>query len=173
MSLEAHRHHAPAALTVGVVTLSDSRETATDTSGATIAAALAAAGHQVQGPRILREDPRTLPQELAAACGEPGLDAVIVSGGTGLAPRDLAFEILSGLYARSLPGFGELFRALSYAEIGSAALLSRASAGVVGRCLVFSLPGSQRAVQLALEKLILPELAHAVGELRRPPEGHA
>lgn len=170
MSLEAHRAAAPRQLTVGVVTLSDSRHAATDTSGAAIRTALLAAGHAVRGPQILREDPLTLRPELAAACVQPGVDALIVSGGTGLAPRDLAFEVLTGLYTRPLPGFGELFRSLSYAAIGSAALLSRASAGVVGDRLVFSIPGSPAAVQLALEKLILPELAHAIGELRRGAE---
>ncbi len=167
MSLDAHRARAPRQLVVGIVTLSDSRDATTDESGEAIRTALVAAGHLARGPRILREDPRRLPEELAAACGEPGLDAVIVTGGTGIAPRDLAYEILSRLYTRPLPGFGELFRALSFAAIGSAALLSRASAGVVGDRIVFSIPGSRAAVEMALDQLILPELGHAAGELRR------
>jgi molybdenum cofactor biosynthesis protein B len=170
MNLEEHRTAAPRQLTVSVVTLSDRRDASGDTSGEAIRAALVAAGHVVRGPRILREDPSTLRDDLAAAVAETGVDAVIVNGGTGIAPRDRAFDVLATLYTRPLPGFGELFRALSYAEIGSAALLSRASAGVVGDRLVFSVPGSRAAVQLALAKLILPELGHAVGELRRSAE---
>lgn len=171
MGLAEHRTAAPRRLTVGIVTLSDTRSAASDASGDAIRAALDAAGHLARGPRILREDPASLPAELAAACTEPGLDAVIVCGGTGIAPRDLACDILTRLYRQPLPGFGELFRALSYEAIGSAALLSRASAGVVGDRLVFSIPGSPAAVRLALEKLILPEIAHAVGELRKHDAG--
>ena len=150
-----------------MLTVSDTRDTTTDTSGAALRASLTAAGHAVDGPVILREDPRTLPQQLAQAIESTAADAVVVHGGTGIAPRDQTPDILLRLYERPLPGFGELFRALSYAEIGSAAMLSRASAGVVGGKMVFSLPGSRRAVQLALERLILPELGHLVGELRR------
>jgi molybdenum cofactor biosynthesis protein B len=133
-------------------------------------AALAGAGHIVSGPRIVREDPEALRRELQALVRTPNVDVVVITGGTGIAPRDRAYDVLSELYIRELPGFGELFRALSYAEIGSAALLSRASAGVVGDTLVFSVPGSRAAVELALEKLILPELGHLVGELRRGSE---
>jgi molybdenum cofactor biosynthesis protein B len=156
-----------------VVTLSDTRDASTDTSGALIRAALEAAGHAALGPRILREEPARLEAELRAVVETPGVDAVIVSGGTGIAPRDSAYDVLQRLYARELPGFGELFRALSFAEIGAAAMLSRASAGVVGDRIVFSLPGSRGAVELALSKLVLPEIAHCVGELRRgaPLEG--
>ena len=173
MSLERHHADAPRTVTVQVVTLSDTRDEVTDTSGRDIRTALEAAGHAVRGPRIVREDPATLAGELRSLCSEPGTDAVIVNGGTGLAPRDLAFDVLRRLYSRPLPGFGELFRSLSYTEIGAAAMLSRASAGVVGDRIVFSIPGSRTAVRLALEKLILPELAHCVGELRRSraPEG--
>lgn len=167
MSLERHRAAAPRAVTVQIVTLSDTRDATTDTSGAAIRRALEAAGHSVRGPRIVRESPATLATELRLLLSEPGTEVVILNGGTGIAPHDLAYDILSRLYTRPLPGFGELFRALSFAEIGAAAMLSRASAGVIGDRIVFSIPGSQAAVQLALDKLILPELAHCVGELRR------
>lgn len=173
MSEEQHRRAAPRQARVLIVTLSDTRVAATDTSGETLRAALLAAGHSVTGPQIVREDPEQLPAELQALVMTPDIDAVVVTGGTGIAPRDGAYEVLSGLYTRALPGFGELFRSLSYAEIGSAALLSRASAGVVGDTLVFSVPGSRAAVRLALDKLILPELGHLVGELRRSPSPEA
>jgi molybdenum cofactor biosynthesis protein B len=173
VSLEVHHARAPRALTVQIVTLSDTRDPSSDTSGGGIRAAVESAGHTVRGPWIVREDPVTLATELRALLSEPGVDAVIINGGTGIAPRDLAFDILSRLYSRPMPGFGELFRALSFVEIGAAAMLSRASAGVVGDRVVFSIPGSPAAVRLALERLILPELAHCVGELRRGhvPEG--
>jgi molybdenum cofactor biosynthesis protein B len=170
VGLEEHRARESRPLTVQIVTLSDTRDAATDTSGAAIRAGLETAGHTARGPVILREDPQTLETELRTLFQVPGIDAVIVNGGTGIAPHDLAYEVLTRLYTRPLPGFGELFRTLSYAEIGSAAMLSRASAGVVGDRLVLSIPGSRAAVRLAMDALILPELGHAVSELRRHPE---
>ena len=167
MSETQHRATAPQRVAVFVLTLSDTRNAASDTSGRAIRDALLGAGHDVVGTQILREDPASLGTAMAAVFGLPAVDAVIVTGGTGIAPRDLAYDTLAAMYERILPGFGELFRALSFAEIGSAAMLSRASAGVIGGKIVFSVPGSRGAVQLALDKLILPELAHLVGELRR------
>ena len=167
MSTEEHRAAGPRQASVFVLTLSDTRDSATDTSGAAIRSALEAAGHTVAGYRILREDPERLEREIESVLVAPGYEVLIVSGGTGLAPRDLAYDAFSKLYERPLPGFGELFRSLSYAEIGSAAMLSRASAGVARGKLVFSVPGSRAAVRLALEKLIVPELGHLLGELRR------
>lgn len=164
-----HRAAAPQSVAVFLVTLSDTRTAATDTSGQAIREALEAAGHRVTGARILREDPATLPAELAAVLRNAGGDAVIVTGGTGVGPHDLAFDILAKVYDSPIPGFGELFRMLSFQEIGSAALLSRASAGLAHGKVIFSLPGSRGAVRLALERLILPELAHLAGELRRAP----
>jgi molybdenum cofactor biosynthesis protein B len=171
MSESAHRSRAPQRIVVLVVTLSDTRDVATDASGATLRELLAAAGHDVLGPRILREDPAHLRHELEGAITQTACDAVVITGGTGVAPRDLAPEILESLYERTLPGFGEFFRALSFAEIGSAALLSRASAGIIAGKPVFSVPGSRSAVRLAAERLIVPELGHLVGELRRPGGG--
>jgi molybdenum cofactor biosynthesis protein B len=171
VSTEEHRAAGPRQASVFVLTLSDTRDAATDTSGAAIRAALEGAGHVIAGQRILREDPERLERDLESVLLTPGYDVLIVNGGTGIAPRDLAFDTLARLYERTLPGFGELFRSLSYAEIGSAAMLSRASAGVARGKLVFSIPGSRGAVRLALEKLILPELGHLLGELRRSRDG--
>ena len=170
MGLEQHRSAAPRRVSVYVVTLSDTRDASADTSGQLIREALQAAGHPVAGSRILREDAPTLENGLAEILAQPGIDVVIVNGGTGIAPRDRAPDVLARLYDRAIPGFGELFRALSHAEIGSAALLSRASAGIARGKIVFSVPGSRAAVRLALDRLILPELGHLVGELRRPAE---
>jgi molybdenum cofactor biosynthesis protein B len=173
MSEAGHRARAPRQVTVLIVTLSDTRDAATDTGGETIRAVLAAAGHTTLGPCIVREDPQTLGTRLAELVLTPAIDAIVVTGGTGIAPRDRAYDVLSGLYERALPGFGELFRSLSFAQIGSAAMLSRASAGVIGDRIVFSIPGSPAAVRLALERLIVPELGHLVGELRRTPGAEA
>ena len=170
MGLEQHRSAAQPRVSVYVVTLSDTRDASGDTSGQLVRDTLQAAGHHVAGSCILREDAQTLQRGLAEIVAQPGFDVVIVNGGTGIAPRDRAPDVLAALYERTLPGFGELFRALSYAEIGSAAMLSRASAGIARGKLVLSLPGSRAAVRLALEKLILPEIGHLVGELRRPVE---
>jgi molybdopterin adenylyltransferase len=170
MGLEQHRSVAPQRVSVYVVTLSDTRDASADTSGQWIRDTLQAAGHRIAGSCILREDAQSLESGLAQILVQPGFDVVIVNGGTGIAPRDRAPDVLARLYDRVLPGFGELFRALSYAEIGSAAMLSRASAGIARGKIVLSVPGSRAAVRLALDKLILPEIGHLVGELRRPAE---
>jgi molybdenum cofactor biosynthesis protein B len=177
MGQEEHRAAAPPSISVYIVTLSDTRDESNDTSGAAIRNALQAAGHRLAGWRILREDAASLRHQIDEILRAQGFDALIVNGGTGIAPRDIAFDVLSSVYERHVPGFGELFRSLSYAEIGSAAMLSRASAGVAHGKLVFSIPGSTGAVHLALDRLILPELGHMVAELwwhsRRayPPSG--
>lgn len=170
MGLDAHRAAAPRRVSAYVVTLSDSRRPENDTTGALIRESLQSAGHAVVGWCILREDPQVLRQGLEHLLDQGDFDVVVVNGGTGVAPRDGAYDVLLGLYEKEIPGFGELFRSLSYAEIGSAAMLSRASAGVARDKLLFSLPGSTSAARLALEKLILPELGHLVGELHRPSQ---
>jgi len=163
-----HEHHAaaPRTVTVAVVTLSDSRSPANDRTGDTIVALLEAAGHSVAGRELVREDPPAIRAVLEAALVGPA-QAVILNGGTGIAPRDSTPEIVAPLLERELPGFGELFRQLSFQEIGAAAMLSRALAGVAHGKLLFALPGSETACRLALEQLILPELGHLVGELRK------
>jgi molybdopterin adenylyltransferase len=163
----SHRADAPAAVRVFVVTISDTRTEATDTSGAAIAALLEGAGHTLTGRRIVRDDAQAIRDAVSYAAKSGASDAVITTGGTGISSRDGTFEALSSLFERRLDGFGELFRALSYQEIGSAAMLTRATAGIIGRCAVFVMPGSENAVRLGMEKLILPEIGHVVRELRR------
>jgi molybdopterin adenylyltransferase len=126
---------------------------------------LTGAGHEVVGRAIVRDDPATVINVVRSKAEDA--DVIITTGGTGIASRDSTYEAIASLLDKRLDGFGELFRMLSYAEIGSAAMLSRASAGAMGRTAVFSLPGSEHAVRLAVSKLILPEVGHVVRELRR------
>ena len=162
-----HRRQAPSTVRVAVVTVSDTRTAATDVGGQTAAELLASAGHVVVLRQIVRDDPAPLRQLLADLRGRADVDAVVLTGGTGLGSRDQTFETLSELIQKPLPGYGELFRMLSYQEIGPAAMLSRALGGLMGRKVVLSMPGSPAAVRLALEKLILPELGHLVREAGR------
>lgn len=148
-----------------VITVSDTRTTATDKSGRLIQQLLSTAGHQVGSYAIVKDEPTQIQAELNRLCDNENLDALIFSGGTGIAPRDTTYDALSALLEKTLPGFGEIFRWLSYQEIGSRAIASRATAGIYRRKLIFSLPGSSNAVKLALEKLILPELTHLVTQL--------
>jgi molybdenum cofactor biosynthesis protein B len=171
MTLAEHRDRSPRAADSWIATFSDSRTPQTDTGGSAIAGFLEQAGHHVVGRSLVKEDSRTLASELQRILSSNRLDLLICTGGTGIAPRDIAYEHLQTLYERSIPGFGELFRMLSWEEIGSAALLSRASAGVRGDVLIFSLPGSLAAIELAMRRLILPELQHLLGELHRPATG--
>jgi molybdenum cofactor biosynthesis protein B len=166
MGHEEHRHEAPRRISVYVVTASDTRGEAEDESGRFLRDAVAAAGHALAGYRVVKDEPAQIRAALAAAA-EAGADAVLVNGGTGIAGRDRTYEAVAGLLEKRLDGFGELFRMLSYAEIGSAAMLSRAVGGVWGGRAVFSVPGSRAAVRLAWEKLLAPELGHVVRELRK------
>jgi molybdenum cofactor biosynthesis protein B len=164
------KHRASAAeggpIRVGVITVSDTRQPETDESGAYLIAALEAAGHALVAYRIVPDDPlqvgSALDEQIAGAA-----QAVLLNGGTGIASRDNTYEALAESFDRTLPGFGELFRMLSWREIGAAAMLSRAIAGTREGCMVFSLPGSPHAVRLAWTELIEPELAHLVWELAR------
>ena len=160
-----HKARAPKSARVAVITCSDTRTKENDTGGAAIVDGLKAAGHALVSHEIVRDEPALI---LAAIERAAGAQAVLITGGTGISSRDSTFEAVSALLARPLPGFGELFRMLSYAEIGSAAMLSRAAAGVTrdGR-LIFAMPGSPSAVKLAMEKLVLPELGHLLEELAR------
>jgi len=162
-----HHQHDPASLSVAIVTVSDTRTAATDESGALAKRMTQAAGHRVSGVDIVPDEPEALRVLLDARLAEAGLDAILVNGGTGISRRDGTYEVVSGLLEKTLPGFGELFRALSYEEIGPGAMMSRAVGGLARGKVVFSMPGSTKAVRLALEKLILPELAHAAGEARK------
>jgi len=165
VSVSDHRRDAPASIRCFVLTISDTRTDATDTSGNAIVAALEQANHHVVGRRLVRDDPATVRDLILEQAGT--VDVVIATGGTGLTSRDSTYEAISGVLHKRIDGFGELFRALSFSEIGSAAMLSRACAGTIGRTAVFSLPGSENAVRLAMTRLILPELGHIASELRR------
>jgi molybdopterin adenylyltransferase len=170
MTHEDHKREAPRSVRVFVVTASDSRGEAEDTSGAYRREAAARAGHALAGYRLVKDEPAELRAALADAATARA-DVVIVNGGTGIAARDRTHEAVAALLEKRIDGFGELFRALSYAEIGSAAMLSRAVAGVWDGRAVFSVPGSTAAVKLAWEKLIGPELGHVVRELRKDHDG--
>ena len=157
---DQHRRQTAASIPCAVLTVSDTRTLADDRSGATIVELLGAAGHSVAARLVVRDEPA----EVAMAVGElavrPDVAAILATGGTGPAPRDQTPDALRRLFTKELPGFGELFRWLSYQEIGAAAMLSRATAGLMDGTAVFLMPGSTAAVRLAMERLILPELAH-------------
>jgi molybdopterin adenylyltransferase len=161
----AAAHGPRTAARVAVLTASDTRTPENDESGRVLADGLTAAGHQVVARRIVVDDEAAVEAALRELLALE-LDAVVITGGTGVAPRDRVPEVVARLCERPLPGFGELFRALSFAEIGSAALASRACAGQCGGRLVFALPGSPAACRLGLARLLLPELPHLVGLAR-------
>jgi len=146
-----------------VITVSDTRTLETDSSGARAAELLVAAGHTVGARRIVPDERDAIARAVRDALDDPETDAVILSGGTGLAPRDVTYETVRDLLEKPIDGFGELFRMLSFEEIGAAAMLSRAVGGVTGRTAVFALPGSSKAVELGVTRLIAPELGHLLG----------
>ena len=164
---QKHRREAPKSVRCAVVTVSDTRTLEDDVGGQTAREFLQKAGHQVVYHEIIPDDAARMTDLLQTLRDHQDLDAVLLTGGTGLGSRDQTFETLSGLLDKPLPGYGELFRMLSFQEIGPAAMLSRAVGGLVGRTVVLSMPGSPAAVRLALQKLILPELGHLVREARR------
>jgi molybdopterin adenylyltransferase len=150
-----------------VVTLSDTRTEATDASGATIKRLLTEAQHTVVDYQIIRDEPGELDPLLARLLGRPDVDVILTNGGTGISKRDQTIQVVHRRLELELPGFGELFRSLSYQEIGSGAILSRAIGGVARGKLLFAMPGSTKAVELAMSKLILPELGHLLSQLRK------
>lgn len=166
----AHRSYAPKVVRCFVLTVSDRRGAEDDASGDAIAERMEAAGHRVTGRRLVPDEVPAIRAAVTAALADEEVDAVLVTGGTGAAPRDRTPEAVEPLLDRRLEGFGELFRMLSYQEIGAAAMLSRATAGTAGRRAVFLLPGSVAAVRLAVERLVVPELPHLLGQLRRSAE---
>ena len=159
-----HRRDAAAKVPTAIVSVSDTRTLATDAGGARIAELLTAAGHPVVSREVVRDEPERIRAALERWLSDAAVRAVIFTGGTGVAPRDVTPETVEPLLERVVPGFGELFRMLSWQDVGSAALLSRALAGIAAGRVVFVLPGSRAAVELALEKLILPELGHLAAE---------
>jgi len=162
-----HKAHAPRSIGCWVLTISDTKTPETDTSGALIRELLTAAGHRVVGSGIVRDEPAEVQRVIRAACADPAVQAVIMTGGTGIASRDSTFEAVDAMLDKRLPGFGELFRMLSYGDVGAAAMLSRAQMGIHARRIVVSVPGSPNACRLALEKLLVPELPHLVREVSR------
>jgi molybdenum cofactor biosynthesis protein B len=162
-----HRATAPRTVGCWVLTVSDTKTPETDTSGTVIRELLTAGGHLVVGSAIVRDEPADVERVVREACGRSDVQAVIITGGTGVTSRDSTFEAVDALLDKRLPGFGELFRMLSYQEIGAAAMLSRAQLGVASRRIVVSLPGSPNACRLALEKLLVPELSHLLREVSR------
>jgi molybdenum cofactor biosynthesis protein B len=177
MSQEEHKAQAPASVACYVVTVSDSRTAATDSGGRLIRELLEGAGHRVLGQAIVKDDPDAVALHVEGQLITPDVQVIITTGGTGITSRDGTFEAIDGLLQKRLEGFGELFRMLSYQEIGAAAMMSRATAGTAVRSqsvptpsipkAIFVLPGAPEAVRLAMTKLILPELGHVVQQLGR------
>lgn len=168
MSANEHRQKAgDQPIIVAIVTVSDTRTPESDVNRQSIEAHLSARGHQVGGYRLIKDEPEQVARALDELSADESIRMIIFNGGTGIAPRDTTYDVLSRLLEKTLPGFGELFRFLSYQEIGPAAMLSRATAGVYRRKFVISLPGSPHAVNLAMEKLILPEINHLAWEVIR------
>lgn len=166
-TVAAHHAGAPSSLRLAVLTVSDTRTQETDTSGALIVELAETAGHRVEARDIVPDEPDRIRPLLQAYHDRGDLHAILVTGGTGISPRDRTPETVSALLTRPLPGFGELFRMLSYAEIGPATILSRAVGGLMGDLVLLVMPGSRAAVRLAMERIILPELPHLVGEARK------
>jgi len=162
-----HRQDSPQVVGCAVITVSDTRTLETDQGGQTAVDLLRGAGHQVLVREIIPDEPERIRELLRSLRDRADVEAVLLTGGTGLSSRDQTFETVSELLDKPLPGYGELFRMLSYDVIGPAAMLSRATGGLIGRTVLLTMPGSQAAVQLALEEIILPELGHLVREARR------
>lgn len=166
MSVHEHKERAKKGIRCFVLTVSDTRDETTDTSGQAIKKYFSDEGHEIAGYRIVKDEPVQIKALLNEALGGTDVEAVIVNGGTGIAPRDGTYEVVSGFLEKKLAGFGEIFRYLSYLDIGSAAIMSRAAAGTARGKILISLPGSKGAVTLAMEKLILPEIRHMVSQLQ-------
>ena len=166
-SVEEHREAAPESIGCAVVTVSDTRDETTDRSGRIMIETLEEAGHRVHLYSIVRDEPAEIEAVLEACKADDGIQAILFNGGTGIARRDTTYDVLSRAIEKELPGFGELFRMLSWDEIGPAAMLSRATAGVYAGRLIFSTPGSSNAVRLAMSRLIVPEISHLVYEVTK------
>jgi molybdenum cofactor biosynthesis protein B len=167
MSHVEHKASAPTSVGCFVLTVSDTRTDATDTGGRAIVDLLTSAGHRITRRLIVRDEPDLVAAAVRDHTGHDDVQVVITTGGTGISSRDRTFEAVSRLLDRTIDGFGELFRMLSYQEIGASAMLSRATAGLIGRKVVIILPGSEHAVRLAMTKLVLPEIGHLVREATR------
>ncbi len=166
-STEEHRAASPEAVNFAVLTVSDTRTHEDDVSGRLIREHLGFRGHSLISSEIVPDDAKRIREMLEGWLSDSNIDAIIVNGGTGIAGRDVTYPTISSLIEKHMPGFGELFRMLSWEEVGAASMLSRATAGVSSNTVIFSLPGSANAVRLALEKLIGPELGHVVLEIKK------
>jgi molybdenum cofactor biosynthesis protein B len=166
-STTQHRCDSPKSVRCAVVTVSDTRTLETDRGGKLVADLLTAGGHQLMGRQIVRDDPREIEPLVRKLADPDTVDAILITGGTGIAERDRTFETISELLTKTMPGYGELFRMLSYDDIGPAAMLSRAVGGVMNQVVILTMPGSTAAVQLAMDKLIVPEIGHLVFEARK------
>lgn len=167
MGVDEHRERAPKSVEFAVITVSDTRSEADDYSGKAIIDVMSSRGHKCVSKVIVRDDVQDIQKTLREFIETPGIKAIIVNGGTGVAKRDVTLEAIEEYQEKEIPGFGELFRALSYQEVGSAAMMSRACAFVSEGKPVFCLPGSKNAVTLAVERLIAPEISHLVWEANR------
>ncbi len=168
MGAQEHREkagHGP--VTVAIVTVSDTRTPDSDANRQYIESRMAELGHIVAAYRLIKDEPDQVAGALDELAAMPGVQLILFNGGTGISPRDTTYDVVSRMLEKTLPGFGELFRLLSFQEVGAAAMFSRATAGVCRGTLVFSMPGSPNAVQVALEKLIIPEINHLAWEIAR------
>ena len=162
-----HQTQGPQSIRCAVITVSDTRTEQTDTGGQSVIVHLTAAGHTVVHREIVPDEPTRMRPLLESLRERDDVDAILLTGGTGITSRDQTFETVTALLNKPLPGYGEVFRMLSYQEIGAAAILSRATGGLIGRKVLLTMPGSPAAVRLAMEKIIVPELTHLVREARR------
>ncbi|MDD3147183.1 MAG: MogA/MoaB family molybdenum cofactor biosynthesis protein [Candidatus Riflebacteria bacterium] len=167
MGHHEHEKLAAASLKIGVMTFSDTRSEAEDKSGTIIRELLADGGHQIVCYQLVREDPELMTAAISEWLQRPDIDAIITNGGTGLTARDGTVEVARSFFKKELEGFGELFRLISYHQIGAAAMLSRATAGLAHGKMLVCLPGSSKAVRLAVTRLLLPQLPHMIWEIRR------
>jgi molybdenum cofactor biosynthesis protein B len=171
MTADSHRRRAPAVLGFAAVTVSDTRTAADDVSGRRIRELVEAAGHRLAEALLVPDEVAAVRGAVEALLARDGVDVVVLTGGTGFSPRDVTVEAVEPLLDRVVDGFGELFRLLSHRQVGAAAMLSRALGGLAGDRAVFALPGSPKAVELAMTELVLPETGHLLGQVRRRPGG--
>jgi molybdenum cofactor biosynthesis protein B len=167
MSVQQHKSEAPSAIGCFVLTVSDTRTPDTDTSGKAICDLLRLANQIVTGYVVVRDEPADVAAQVRQGVADAATDVIITTGGTGITSRDGTYDAIDALLDKRLDGFGEIFRMLSFHEIGPAAMMSRATAGTIGRTAIFVLPGSENAVRMAMTRLILPELGHVVQQLRK------
>jgi molybdenum cofactor biosynthesis protein B len=162
-----HKAQGPQSVRCAIITVSDTRTLENDTGGATVMERLTAAGHSIAHREIIPDDPARMRPLLESLRGRDDVDAILLTGGTGVSSRDQTYETVTALLDKPLPGYGEIFRMLSFQEIGPAAILSRATGGLLGRKVLLTMPGSPAAVRLAMERIVVPELPHLVREARR------